>query len=91
MLSGEPKFYSKISDAGNTVQRGFCSDCGSPLTILEPHRPKLIFIHAASLDDPKIHNPTMDIFTESANEWDVMNPELEKFPGMPPVPADLGR
>ncbi len=88
---GEPKYHAKVSDAGNTMRRGFCAECGSPITILEPHRPKLAFIHAASLDDPSTYKPTMDIFTASAHPWDVMNPKLEKFAGMPPVPDSLGR
>lgn len=91
MLDGELKYYTKKSDAGNTMQRGFCADCGSPMTIFEPHRPKLIFLHAASLDDPSKHQPTMDIFTDSAHPWDILDPEIQKFPGMPPVPDELGR
>ena len=68
-----------------------CPECGSPLTLLEPHRPKLIFIQASSLDDPSVHSPTMDIFTKSAQRWDCMNPELEKYSGMPPIPDEFGR
>lgn len=88
---GEPRFYTKQSDRDTTLNRGFCGDCGSPLVILEPHRPKLVFLQAASLDDAGRHEPTMDIFTASAQPWDVMNPALEKHPGMPPIPDELGR
>ncbi|MEM7541121.1 MAG: GFA family protein [Pseudomonadota bacterium] len=90
MLGATPKYYAKVSDGGNAVERGFCAECGSPVTILEPHRPKLIFLHAGSLDDPSQHQPAMDIFTESAHAWDLLDPNREKFPGMPPVPDDLG-
>ncbi len=91
VLSGEPKYHTKQSDRGTTMQRGFCGECGSPLILLEPHRPKLVFLQAASLDDPGVHKPTMDIFTDSAHPWDIMDPKLEKFPRMPPIPDDLGR
>ncbi len=91
LLTGEPKFYRKISDSGNPMLRGFCSKCGSPLLIRAPHRPKLVFIHAATLDDPGCYKPTMDVFTASAQPWDVMSPELQKFPAGPPVPESLGR
>jgi hypothetical protein len=30
---------------------------------------RVIALHAASLDDPSVHSPTMDIFTESAHAW----------------------
>jgi len=59
--------------------------------MLEPHRPKLVFIQAASLDDPSIYKPTMEIFTDRAHHWDVLNPELELFPGMPPISDEFGR
>ena len=90
-LKGAPKYYAKLSDPGNEMQRGFCPDCGSPLTILASHRPKLILIHAASLDDPSTYVPAMDIFTDSAQPWDVMKPETEKYQRLPPIPEDLGR
>ena len=91
LLAGEPKFYRKMSDTGRPMLRGFCSECGSPLIIRAPYRPKIVFIHAASLDDPSSHKPTTDIFTDSAQPWGVMAADLEKCPGAPPVPDSLGR
>ncbi len=91
LTRGEPRFYRKVSDGGNPMLRGFCPDCGSPLLIQEPHRSKIVSIHAASLDDPSWYKPTMDIFTASAQPWDVMNPKLEKFARMPPIPESFGR
>lgn len=90
LISGAPRYHSKLSDRGTTMQRGFCADCGSPLSLLEPHRPKFVFLQAASLDDPASHKPTMDIFTDSAHPWDSLNPALEKHAGMPPIPDDAG-
>ncbi|MEM7466769.1 MAG: GFA family protein [Pseudomonadota bacterium] len=90
-MTGRPTYYVKQSDAGNTVERGFCGECGSPVTILEPHRPKLIFLHAGSLDEPNQHQPTMDIFASRANHWDKLDPAIDKFDEMPPVPDELGR
>ena len=90
-LTGEPKYYAKTSDAGNAIKRGFCSNCGSPVTILEPDRPNIIFVHAGSFDDPGNHRPAMDIFIERAHPWDRLDPSTEKFPGMPPLPDDFGR
>ncbi|MGR8946689.1 MAG: GFA family protein [Gammaproteobacteria bacterium] len=89
-LNGEPKFHEKSSDRGTTMRRGFCADCGSPIILLEPHRPKWVFLQAASLDDPSVHKPTMDIFTASANPWDVLDSKLEQFPAMPPIPDEAG-
>lgn len=87
-LSGKPKYHTKISERGETMLRGFCSDCGSPLGILEPHRPKIVFLSAASLDDPGFYKPTMNIYTDSSHSWDILDPELEQFPRMPKTVSD---
>jgi hypothetical protein len=91
LLSGQPKLFRKLSDGGDPMLRGFCQECGSPIVIYEAHRPKLAIVYAATLDDPSRHVPTTDIFTASAQPWDVMNPDLQKFPRMPPLPDSFGR
>ena len=87
-LSGEPKYHTKIPERGETMHRGFCVECGSPLGIFEPHRPKLVFLSAASLDGPGRYKPTMDIYIESSHAWDIIDPELEQFPRMPTTISD---
>lgn len=39
--------------------------------------------HAASLDNPSEFRPDIDIYTESAQPWDVMNPAMPKYEAMP--------
>ncbi len=48
--------------------------------------PGMTGVMAGSLDDPSLFKPTMDIFTDSAQPWDHMDPDLPKFPGMPEWP-----
>lgn len=86
LLKGKLHYYTVRADSGYPVRRGFCRDCGSPLVVKEPHRPSIVLIQAASLEDPGWHKPTMDIYTTRAQPWDHMNPELPKFPAMPPLP-----
>ncbi len=78
---GEARFYSVKADSGNTVSRGFCAECGSPLFSKLSGMPEVVGVRAGSLDDPSWHRPAMDIFTASAQPWDYMNPDLPKFPG----------
>ena len=85
LTQGEPKFFEKKGDSGNTVLRGFCPDCGSPLMGKFPESPDVIGLLAGSLDDPSGHQPTVDIWTKSAHPWDYMNPALEKFETEPPA------
>jgi hypothetical protein len=84
LMRGSPRYYSSPSTAGGAVQRGFCSDCGSPvLTKFDP-APHLIGIRAASLDDPSWFHPQLDMWTSDAQVWDYMNPALPKFEQYPP-------
>ena len=43
-------------------------------------------VAVGSLDDAAMFKPTMDIFTDSAQPLDHMDPGLAKFPGMPEMP-----
>jgi hypothetical protein len=81
VTQGEPRFYTVTADSGNTVSRGFCPECGSPLFSRLSGMTDVVGVRAGSLDDPNWHRPAADIFTKSAQPWDYMNPELPKFPG----------
>lgn len=78
VITGQPKYYSVKADSGNMISRGFCPDCGSRLFVETSGWPDAIVIHLASLDDPSCYQPTMDIWTSSAQKWDYMNPSLQK-------------
>jgi hypothetical protein len=83
LTSGAPKFYEKSADSGSQMRRAFCSQCGSPLYLTNSTRPDWIVLYAGSLDDPSWVKPGRDIYTDSAQPWDHMDPALPKFPGMP--------
>ena len=83
-ITGEPKYYAVTSESGNTMNRGFCANCGSRLFARISGRPDAMGIHLTSLDDPNRYRPTMDIWTTSALTWDHMNPSLQKLPKGPP-------
>ena len=79
-LTGGPRYFRTVGDAGKAVERGFCANCGSPVTVKLARLPDIIGLHAASLDDPKHFKPAMDIFTDSAHPWDQMRADTEKKP-----------
>ncbi|HVN90315.1 MAG TPA: GFA family protein [Candidatus Binataceae bacterium] len=83
-LTGEVKYHTVKADSGKTLSRGFCGNCGSPVTNRGEAMPGLVMIAAGSLDDPKSFKPAIDIWTSSALPWDNMNPALPKFPKNPP-------
>ena len=83
ITQGEPTYYTSQSDSGETVSRGFCPECGSGIFSKLSANPDIVGLKAASLDDPSWFRPTVDIYTDSAQPWDVMNPDLPKVPKMP--------
>ena len=84
-ITGAVKYHDSKAESGNVLSRGFCPECGSRLFAKTSAMPDLAMITAGTLDDPGQYQPSMDIFTASAQPWDHMNPALPKFPKMPPM------
>lgn len=83
LLKGGPTYYRSKADSGTTVQRGFCSNCGSPLFAGNTNLPHIVSITVGSLDDPSWCKPMIDIWTQSAQPWDYMNPDIPKVSTQP--------
>lgn len=86
-VSGEVKFYESPADSGNTVRRGFCSTCGSPLYSTNSGMPGMAALRASSLDDPEMVKPQLVVYASRAAAWDPVDPDLTAFPEMPPNAA----
>jgi hypothetical protein len=80
-LKGEPRYHKVTGGSGKPIERGFCASCGNPVMVRLDVVPDVIGFHAASLDDPSMYKPTMDLFTGSAHPWDVMQPDTMKKAG----------
>ncbi len=83
LLKGEMRYYHKRAASGRIASRGFCSDCGSPILSKEESAPDVLAVQAGSLDDPSGHRPTLDMWTASAQPWDILNPALRKYDNEP--------
>lgn len=79
LVTGEVRYFERDGEQG-AVERGFCPICGSPVVTKLQRLPDFITVHAASLDDPSLYKPAIDIFTASAQPWDCMHPDLPKRP-----------
>ena len=82
-IIGKVKYYESKADSGRSISRGFCPNCGSQLLSKLELMPNLIGFRAGTLDNPEDYEPNMDIFTDSAAHWDVMNDRIPKFPKSP--------
>ena len=87
--SGEMTVLRRTADSGNTVERGFCSTCGSQMyskTVVGPTQP--MRVRAGTLDDPEICPPQYIIWGASAPSWapfPVGMPVHEAGPGSPEI------
>jgi len=78
-IVGSYKEYPTLSETGNTMNRGFCPECGTSLFGRNSGNNKIRPVNAATLDDPDIYHPHMDFWVSDALPWDFMDPNLPKF------------
>jgi hypothetical protein len=84
ITQGELRYFSTPSQGGGHNKRGFCPACGSRITGAENPERGFIGVTASSMDGPSWFKPTMDIFVSDAHPWDLMDPNLPKFPDYAP-------
>jgi len=75
-IIGALMFYQVTADSGNTVSSGFCRVCGSPILKKSSGYPEMVFIHAATLDDPSRFSPHTAAWGASRQPWDYLDPAL---------------
>jgi hypothetical protein len=77
VVTGQARFFDQRADSGNTVSRGFCPQCGSPVLVRTTKWPDDLFFHAASLDDPTGFRPERVVHRHAAQPWDHIDPDLD--------------
>jgi len=82
-VKGQSQYYDVKAESGNRVSRGFCPKCGSPVFIQAELVPSLQGLWAASLDDPSQFQPSVQVWSGSAQPWDCMHPALLKIDKAP--------
>ena len=75
-LSGNPREYR----SSQGVVRRFCGTCGSQLTYENAKSPTSIDITTASLDNPGLFPPTLEVWLEHKVTWQIANPVLAQYP-----------
>jgi hypothetical protein len=64
-IKGEPRYFG--SSPG--VKRGFCENCGSPLTYENERMPDEVHLYAASLSSPVDVAPERHVFVAEQLSW----------------------
>lgn len=70
-VSGELATFSHPGSSGQTVNRRFCRDCGSPI-LTDTHAAReqgIIFFKAGTLDEAADLAPTAHYWTQSSQTW----------------------
>ena len=80
-VTGSYKEFPTMAASGNTVFRAFCAHCGTPLFGRNSVFTKLRPVAAATLDEPGLYRPELDMWVADAQSWDTMNAALPKYPG----------
>ncbi len=71
---GAPKYR----ESSERAVRGFCADCGSPLTFAYHRYPEHIDIAAGTLDDPNAVTPDRHVWEGSRLSWIALSDELPR-------------
>ena len=82
-VTGEIQYYDVRSESGQIVRRGFCPQCGSRVLAKAGGLPEFTAVIAASLDDPSWFQPTVNLWTASAQPWDFLDPHLPRYEQQP--------
>jgi hypothetical protein len=79
VVRGAPRYHEITVANGNTARRAFCAECGSPLFASSSAHPEMTGIRAGSLDDPSWFRAERDVWTGSAQPWDILSPGTVKM------------
>lgn len=78
-VEGTPALYVDHGDSGNAVNRRFCATCGSPIYSELPANPKVVYLKAGTLDEPKHLAPKLNVWCDSAWDSTLFPPDAAKF------------
>jgi hypothetical protein len=68
--SGEPKLYQDSDTlSGNTVERYFCANCGSPIYSAIPGQPDTLFVKSGTMDDTAGFSPQFHVWCDTKQDW----------------------
>lgn len=74
---GERKFYQ--SSPG--VQRGFCADCGTPMTYEADRCPDEVHLYVSTIDNPGAFQPQVHVFLGERIPWLELEDDLPRYEG----------
>jgi hypothetical protein len=83
-IDGEVRWHEVTADSGNTLSRGFCPACGTPLFARSSARTHLTVVRIGVFGDTADLGPASVIWTDSAPDWAMLDPALPTSERQPP-------
>ncbi len=85
---GERRFYQ--SSPG--VRRGFCGDCGTPMTYEADRCPDEVHLYISTINNPAAFKPQLHVFFAERIPWMELADDLPRYDGLTPEaePASWG-
>ena len=83
LTRGTPKFWSRATDTGHTLECAFCPDCGSRLWHQRRGAAETISVKGGSLDEPVDLRRAVHIWTSRMLPGIVLPEGAAQFPGEP--------
>jgi hypothetical protein len=78
-IAGEPREYSRPTDAGNTYITGFCATCGSTLYGKSSSLPEVLGVTVGTIGSAPLPTPARSVYEQSRHHWVVMPAETQGF------------
>jgi len=89
-LSGNISEYTLEANNGNSVTRGFCSNCGSPVFGRNSGASEYLTIGLGTFDDSSNIEPQVVVFARNKKPWDLIDATLPTFETQPDWKPDDG-
>lgn len=67
--TGEQKIYNDVSDAGKSIKRAFCPNCGSTVFWDAEFQPNRIGVAVGCFEDPQFPEPISAAWIQSKHSW----------------------
>ncbi len=83
LTRGTPKFWSRATDSGHTLECAFCPDCGSRLWHQRRGTAETISVKGGSLDEPVDLRRAVHIWTSRMLPGIIVPEGASQFPGEP--------
>jgi hypothetical protein len=79
-VSGNPREFTRQTDAGNSFTTGFCPECGSTVYAKASRMPEITGVPVGAFADPSFPMPARSVYEQSRYFWAVLPEGMTHHP-----------